>query len=330
MLLWSGLAPETRAGYSSATNSWEAFCALQSVQPYPAQQPHLGEWIARRAFGTPNMRQVSPSTLSNYVSALRSKHVDFGYPTTVFNDPFLKRLLAGARSLFPQKKKEKLPITRDILAKIVTGGRSKQDINVDAAFTVAFAGFLRMGEISYTAAELRSKAFIHTKATRGDVSIAKDQSSMVLHLKRSKTDTTHSGVKIRISAQPGDPLCPVAAMVRLRNRDPQPDSAPLFTLNAKPFTKDSVRAILQTRLLDAGIRPDGYTNHSFRRGAAQHARDCGFAEAQLGLLGRWTSNAVKLYYKDSDAVLLKLNDHFQRGIPLLAYGAKPNSAGTPI
>jgi len=28
MLLWSGLAPETRAGYLSATNSWEAFCAL--------------------------------------------------------------------------------------------------------------------------------------------------------------------------------------------------------------------------------------------------------------------------------------------------------------
>jgi len=179
-----------------------------------------------------------------------------------------------------------------------------------------------MGEISYTAAELRSKAFVQTKATRGDVSIAKDQSSMVLYLKRSKTDTSHSGVKIQISAQPGDPLCAVAAMVRLQNRDPQPDSAPLFALNTKPFTKGSIQAILQARLLDAGIRPDDYTNHSFRRGAAQHARDYGFAEAQLGLLGRWKSNAVKLYYKDSDAALLKLNDHFQRGIPLLAHGAK--------
>jgi integrase len=322
MLLWNGLAPDTRAGYSSATHSWESFCVLEGVTPYPVQKTALAEWIARRAFGTPTMRQVKPNTLSNYLSALRSRHVDFGFSIEVFEDPFIKRLLAGAKSLFPQKCKDKLPITRDILAQIVTSGTSKKDINIDAAFTLAFAGFLRMGEITHTATELKSKAFTHTKATRGDITIARDQSSMVFHLKRSKMDTSHAGVRINIAAIPGDPLCPVAAMIRLHNRDPKPDSAPLFAVNTKAFSKEAVLAILKRRLIEAGIRPDDYTNHSFRKGAAQHARDCGFAEDQLMPLGRWTSNTVKRYYKDSEASLLKLNDHFQRGIPLLDRGAK--------
>ena len=182
-LLWSGLAPETRTSYSSATTSWETFCALQSVEAYPIQEPHLAEWMAKRTFGSSQMRQVSPSTLSTYLSALRSRHVDLGHSTEVFEGPYIKRLLAGARSLFPQRKKEKLPITRDILAQIVTGGKSHDDLNIDAAFTLAFAGFLRMGEITHTATELKSKAFCQTKATRADITIAKDQSSMIFLLK---------------------------------------------------------------------------------------------------------------------------------------------------
>ena len=115
ILLQSGLAPKTRARYLSATNSWESFYTLQLVQPYPVQKPYLCEQIARRAFRTPTMRQVFPLTLSNYVSILQSKYIDFRYFIIVFNNLFIKRLLTRARSLFLQKKKEKLPIIRDIL-----------------------------------------------------------------------------------------------------------------------------------------------------------------------------------------------------------------------
>jgi hypothetical protein len=54
------------------------------------------------------------------------------------------------------------------------GGRLKQDININAAFTVAFVGFLRIGEVLYIAAKLRLKAFIYIKATYSDVSIIKN------------------------------------------------------------------------------------------------------------------------------------------------------------
>ena len=123
----------------------------------------------------------------------------------------------------------------------------------------------------------KAKDFSTTRTLRSDVRIALDGHSMVFHLKRSKTDKTHSGVDIQIAAVPGDRLCPVAAMIRLFNRDPRPLSDPLFSANDRAFSAPVVRKILLTRLAAGGILPDGY-NHSFRRGAAQHAYNRGFAE----------------------------------------------------
>ena len=110
-------------------------------------------------------------------------HVDLGHSIEVFEALYIKQLLAGTRFLFLQKRKEKLPITWDILAQIMTDGKSHNDLNIDAAFTLAFAGFLHIGEIMHTATELKSKAFCQTKTTRADITIAKDKSSMVFLLK---------------------------------------------------------------------------------------------------------------------------------------------------
>jgi len=83
---------------------------------------------------------------------------------------------------------------KDILDKIITLRPYKADANVDAAFTMAFAGFLRIGEITYP--NRKAKDFSTTKALRSDVRIAPNSHSMVFHLKRSKTDKTHSSVNI--------------------------------------------------------------------------------------------------------------------------------------
>jgi len=96
--------------------------------------------------------------------------------------------------LFPSTKKTKLPITKDILDKIITLGPYKADVNIDAAFTMAFTGFLRIGEIMYL--NRKAKDFSTTKALRSNVRIAPNSHLMVFYLKRSKTDKTHSSVNI--------------------------------------------------------------------------------------------------------------------------------------
>jgi len=96
--------------------------------------------------------------------------------------------------LFPFTKKIKLPITKDILDKIITLGPYKADINIDTAFIMAFAGFLYIGEITYL--NRKAKDFSTIKALCSNVRIAPNSHLIVFYLKRSKTDKTYSGVNI--------------------------------------------------------------------------------------------------------------------------------------
>ncbi|KAF1980634.1 hypothetical protein K402DRAFT_344006, partial [Aulographum hederae CBS 113979] len=261
--------------------SWESFCALHGKRPYPAQIYDLGEWIAQRAFGNsqPGMSRVKGETLRAYVAAIRSAHVDRNHSIAVFESPLINRLVAGAVNISPSRRREKMPVTRDILEKVVTLRGSQIEATADAAFTLAFAGFLRMGEITYTKAEVENRTEFHSaKATRGDVVIG--QEGLTLRLKASKTDRQRHGVHIAI-ARTGGLVCPVSAMEKLLSLDLQPPNAPLFNLNGNPFTP-----------------------------AAAHS---GCSYQQLQQLGRWNSEAFHAYIRHALPDRHALNLKFQRG-----------------
>ena len=81
--------------------------------------------------------------------------MDLNLLTEVFTSNYITRLINGAINLFPAKKKAKRrKILREILLKLVsleaTRGEIKVNrLNANAAFTTAFAGFIRMGEFTY-------------------------------------------------------------------------------------------------------------------------------------------------------------------------------------
>ena len=181
-------------------------------------------------------------------------------------DYIIKKALAGAILLFLSTKKSKLLIIKNILDKIITFSLYKADINIDTVFIIAFAGFLRIGKITYP--NRKAKDFSTIKALCSDVRIAPNGYLMVFHLKWSKIDKTYSGVNIQIATILGDRLCPVAAMIWLFNYNPRPLSNPLFSVNNKAFSVPVVRKILLMCLTAGGILPNSYSNHSFCRGAA--------------------------------------------------------------
>ena len=162
--------------------SYESFCRLKGHEPWPAQLRLLSEWITARAFGTSDkhMRRLQPDTLQSYLSALRSHHVDRGMSLEVFAHPILDRLIAGARSLFPPAKRTRLPISQRILASITPPPTSVEDLHLNAAFKLAFAAFLRMGEFTYTKQQGMAPAFTKTGLTRSDVVLAVDHATIRL------------------------------------------------------------------------------------------------------------------------------------------------------
>jgi hypothetical protein len=68
--------------------------------------------------------------------------MDYGILITAFKDPIVYQLLARVAAISPLVKKDKQPITRDILAQVVTYSLLLPDINTNTIFTLVFTRFL--------------------------------------------------------------------------------------------------------------------------------------------------------------------------------------------
>jgi hypothetical protein len=204
------------------------------------------------------------------------------WPTEVFTSETLKRIVRGSYEVYGRSKKHRLPITRDILQTITAATpQNIEDLNLRTCFLLSFAAFLRMGEVTYSAKDSPgSNWFFETKVTRSCIKFSENNDHVRLHLKRSKTDIKNEGTTILVAAI-DSPLCPVKALLQLFKLDPQQPNAPLFSFSGQPFTKDQVHRKLNNLLQANGINPADYTLHSFRKGAAQHAKDSGMRDDQI-------------------------------------------------
>jgi hypothetical protein len=209
------------------------------------------------------------------------------WPTEVFTSETLKRIVRGSYEVYRRSKKPRFPIIRDILTTITAATpQSIEDLNLGTCFLLSFAAFLRMREVTYKAKDSPSSEwFFETKVTRSCIKFSQNNDHVRLHLKRSKTDIKNEGTTILVAAI-DSPLYPVKALLQLWAQDPQPPNAPLFSFSGMPFTKDRVYRKLNDFLQPNRIDPRDYTLHSFRRGAAEHAKDSGMRDGQIQALGR--------------------------------------------
>lgn len=317
--LWNGLSADTRAGYNSAVKSYEFFCSQIGFRAWPASVQSLAEWATGRATGKSPMKfqgKVKPETITGMLSALRSVHVDRQYPLTPFESPWLKRLIDGIKRCQPDSSTQKAePISHQSLTKIAeTCSDSIDDLNFSTACKVAWAGFLRAGEFTYSLKDRPgTRDFVNTKLTRSDVTFDESYEYAILRLKRSKTDHDHNGVEIILAATHNQ-ICPVSALRKLFLLDKQSPTAPLFRSSSGTFNYEFFVNTLRASLLKIGDQKSPhYSGHSFRRGAAQHASDNGILDADIQRLGRWSSDAFKLYFNTSLAHRFSLNKRFLTG-----------------
>lgn len=288
---------------------------MRKLEAWPATEQTLALWISIRAFGSSDHRQeqVKPDTFQSYLAALRSHHVDRRMPTDAFKSPLVARMVRGVRNLFPSSRRERLPIGPDVLRAITPSPVFRDDINVNAAFKLAFAGFLRMGKFTHTKQRAAdSQAFASANLIRSDVRLARNHATV--RLKRSKIDRLFQGINVIVTATE-EHNCPVLGLQLLFERDFQPPSAPLFSLQSGGFPRDKLIATFKQRLRLANIPATSYSGHSFRRGAAQHAKDHGLFNEQIQALGRWISDAFRRYFNMPAVELFRLNRTFQTGRP---------------
>lgn len=150
-----------------------------------------------------------------------------------------------------------------------------------AAFCLAFAGFLRTGEFTYSAEDRKDTDFAKQFLTRRLVAFCNDH--LELSLPVAKTDPFRQVVTILI-ARAGDDACAFSSLQYLFHRFLAARDASLFDAGSG-FSRQRVTQMLRDTLLALGCTGH-YSGYSFRRGATTSARDAGLSEDSIMLLGR--------------------------------------------
>ncbi|CAG2196532.1 unnamed protein product [Mytilus edulis] len=211
-------------------------------------------------------KKLSHSTVSGYISGLSyfNKINNLEDNTQKF---VVRKLIEGIKRLGgPNQKDTRLPITRDILEKLLrslavickNGYETKLFM---ASFSLAFHGFMRVGEITV---DCKNKQ-MHTVKFEN---IKLCDARLEVLLTSSKTDQFGSGTTIVISKQKNKNVCPVQIMANFIKVRP-PYLGPLFChFDGSPLTRYQFSALLKRSLSVIGIENNGFKSHSFRIGMA--------------------------------------------------------------
>ena len=195
-----------------------------------------------------------------------------------------------------------------------------------AAFCIAFAAFLRIGEFTWSAADWRAEGEFHQwHMTRSSAQFHPTQGTprqLLLTLPASKTDPFRRGITLNIAAA-GDSACAVTALHHLVTAWPAGPHTPLFSNiplhTSRPnygiasFDRNWVVSMLRDLLRQEGV-VGHYSGHSFRRGAATWAKQVGIPDEDIQLLGRWKSSAYKRYIEVHPEHILEVSRRLQTSL----------------
>lgn len=254
-------------------------------------------------------RSVQHSTIKNYLSAIKHYHSSHGYALNLSVFLRLQLILRWIKRSQGVNSKARRPITLHISNLFyhllsVKYTTNKDSLMVWAAMTLAFFGFLRIGELTCD-----SHFNPERHLTVSDLVFMPKSSPkfMLVRLKVSKTDPFRKGQTIVIGRANSN-LCPISAMLAyLESRTPFPTSVPLFTFQSGSFLTRG-RLTSETRLLlsKGGLDSSEFAGHSFRIGAATTAASANLPPWLIKVLGRWSSDCFERYIKTPPSVLAQV------------------------
>ena len=296
----SAISPGSRKTYEQAWNHFLDFSTRYCGTASPQLPLSVSDIVLFVAYLS--AKKLAPSTISTYISALSYVHKigSFSDPTKAF----VVHKIMTAQSRLCSKPDIRLPITRSILHKLVqalnhTITPAYQILLFQTMFLVAFYGFFRVGELTTKTPERRHSVLqfqsLSFLKSRNEVQAAK------LVITDYKHNTTGRPFSIIIHRESTVHCCPVEFLLRwCRMRGS--NSGPLFCLADGSAVKTEVfTRQLKGALAFCDLDCSSYKSHSFRIGAASLAAENGMSDAQIRGLGRWKSDAFKLYIRSPTA-----------------------------
>lgn len=304
-------APNTKHTIGVAKGAFLTYCEITGDWPDPKTGISDAQLIRLITFWG---RTLSVATIRNYLSmGVRVWHLENGIPFETAQDrlPVDAALTGLRREKGDTPTHRKLPITIELLRKM----RAQLDMNTQlhrvfwAAATTAFFCMLRKGNITATSKKAGAAGGTDRQAARRqDLNTSEDGGAYLLTLNATKTiQFQERALELCLPTLPDEELCPTRAMhAYLASRGPmRPDELlmqvqePASTAGGEPhwgpLTYTTFLALTKATIRKAGVDPDKYAGHSYRRGGATWAMAIGIPIPAIKAIGDWKSEAYLLY-----------------------------------
>ncbi|KAF4658504.1 hypothetical protein FOL47_007961 [Perkinsus chesapeaki] len=238
------------------------------------------------------LRKAEYRSVCVYIDAVTAKAEMMGVEFTAVEKSNLRRIKrACVRGIGPDEGAE--PLTLETLRKLTVylrKGKIREKVR-SAAYTIAWRFMLRGGEL------------IELKI--GQVAL----SGAVATVKFEVTKNDQKGQGCQRSQQCAckeeiEGYCPVHAMMQLleyRAGQGAEENDLLFVNNdGQPWDQGSLRETLKADLRNSGIQEaEQYSLHSFRVGGTQGHIEAGVSTESTKVFGRWRSNVIDRYARES-------------------------------
>lgn len=240
-------------------------------------------------------RDYIASTISTYISA-----IGFVHKLKQMSDPTKEFVVEKILYSIHKDKKcdSRMPITSVKLAQLVkalndTLSHDYDRILMTAMFTLAYHALLRIGEMAVS-----NKNFSNV-IKRSQLHILDDKLIIdFINFKHS------NGRKFQLEILPSadKTICSVLSMGKYLSKRSQKEGPLFLTSIGEPVSRKYFHKILNGALNFCGLSKAFHKPHSFRMGFATDACAKGMSSDKIRSLGRWKSDAYKLYIRESGQI----------------------------
>ena len=285
-LLSASLAVNTVKLYNQAVSKFDALRAQYNFnRSWPPSIDDIVNFIAYLS-----SEGYSFSSAKTYLSGT-SFYTKLNDGTDPFDVCVVKKMLKGFQRLNPTKD-SRAPVTLQMLKgfplalKNVTVSKYEA-LLFSTAFSIAFFGFLRIGEMIACGKSSDNSHLIHNT----DVAIY--EQNVEITLRFSKTDQLGKSAKLLFYPSQEAHICPVSLTKQFLKVRPKVQG-PLFChFDGQPVTRYQFSSILNKVVKFIGSPlSQGIKCHSFRIGAATLATAQCVADSDIKSMGRWSEQST--------------------------------------
>ena len=281
-------AEGTRRNYLSYLRSWFFFATFFGLCVLPASEHSLC-WFMELMAVTSGFEHCK-----NTLSGVRYAHIALGlsFPSSSFS---LDSTMQGLKRRLARTPFQVLPIDPKVLKLMYkkVNIKKNEDLALWCSFFVAFYCLFRKANC----VPKDNNFDVNKILTRSNIGLDIDKKMVYVYCGFSKTNQYRKkDMFIPIPSNTDPCLDLFRHMLLLKERVPAAPDAPAFTYGVNRFINyRQFTAKLKLLLGMAGLNPDLFSGHSFRRGGASFLFSVGASQLMVQVLGGWSSLVYTRY-----------------------------------